>query len=146
MRSSRSPGGRSGEGEYHPAAFGSIGTVDPRGDPQARIDDEPSVDTLKTARRRIRAANWCITSYFAGVLAVATAFIPLFQVVSLVSTLLAVVCGCVGLLWLELLDRNPQRVSDVPLERVALRMRRRARKRATIGVALGLVMVLFYLW
>ena len=96
------------------------------------------MDDHRHARQRVRAANWCLSSCYAAILAAVTLFIPLFGAISLLAAPFALASGTAGLLWLAKLDRLPElKIPRSSLERVAFKMTRRARKRGAFGVALG---------
>jgi hypothetical protein len=113
---------------------------------RSRTPDAP-IDDNRNAKRRIRAANWCFSSYYAAILAAVTLFIPLFGGISLLAAPFALVSGTAGLLWLARLDRLPEpKIPGNSLERVAFKMTRRARKRGAFGVAMGGAVVVLFLF
>ena len=98
-----------------------------------------------SSRRKMRASRWCLSSYSAALLSVVTLFIPALGMISVLAAPVAVVSGGVGLLWLALLKSStvPARPMS-PHQRVAFKMAKRARRRATVGLAVGSAVTLFY--
>ena len=98
-----------------------------------------------SSRRQVRASRWCISSYYAAMLSVVTLFIPGFGMVSVLAAPVAVVSGGAGLLWLAQMKSStvPARPMS-PHQRVAFKMAKRARRRATVGLAVGSAVTLFY--
>jgi hypothetical protein len=94
------------------------------------------------AKRRIRAANQCTTSFYAGWVSLATFFIPLINMVSWFAAAVAVGSGITGLIMLGGLHAFDRECGDErPIDRVAKKMVARAKPMAGTGVGLGLVVL-----
>ena len=105
-------------------------------------------DAEKLAAGRIAAARWCSTSFHSGWLSPATLLIPCFTPVSALAALVAIASGIYGLARLHTGGTLPNatRESSTPLQRVAVKMSKRADRQGKIGLLPGLVLACVHIF
>lgn len=102
---------------------------------------------LVEAKARTKAAKLCTTSLYAGIAGAVLAIVPFVRGASWIGAIVAIVTGVIGLVQLARVGMGPPLGPDLaPLERVSVRMAKRARPQAGTGILIGVLLLGVYVF